>query len=214
MRHELDRLQPDIVMASYANNDFWHWDQQTDEAHAEGLISTDRLRDVMLQSRLIQLIDTSLATLKKFRTDPLATPGNSPNQYWARAATYNYLKPVDEWTRRVPLDAFRRNITQMADMCQTRRLPLILVKWPDQPQASGRWSPRIAYQQTLDEIAAARGLETADVVRLFQDNRSWSVNTYIPNDIVHVNRYGNALAATAAKDAVQRVESLRSAMTN
>ena len=102
----------------------------------------------------------------------------------------------------------------MAVVQCARRLPLILVKWPDQPQAAGQWSTRIAYQQVLDEIAAERSLQVSDVVKLFQDNRSWSVHTYVPNDIVHVNRAGNALAAIAARDAIQRIELRNAALTN
>ena len=65
LRQEIDRLQPDVVMASYANNDFWHWDQQTDDEHAERLNDTNRVRSVLLKSRLVQLIDRASAGLRQ-----------------------------------------------------------------------------------------------------------------------------------------------------
>ena len=71
-----------------------------------------------------------------------------------------------------------------------------------------------AYQNVLEDIAAERTLQIADVVRLFQDNRGWSVGTYVPNDIVHVNRNGNRLAAIAARDAIELVRSQPVFLTN
>jgi len=215
MRQEIDRLQPDIVMASYANNDFWHWDQTTDAQHAEELRRKNGVRSVLMSSRLAQGMDSLLQQSKAAKSDAVpARQTASPNQHWAAAATDNYIQPIDEWTRRVPLDDFRNNIHQMTDLCKQRRLPLVLVKWPDQPQAAGQWSPRIAYQDVLEEVAAERGLLIADVVRLFQENKSWSIHTYVPNDIVHVNRAGNSLAAIAARDAILESLNPQTALTN
>lgn len=199
MRQEIDRLKPDLVMASYANNDFWHWDQTTDEDHAKALGKSDGLSLLISNSRLVQGMAMALQKLNAGRSQADVSTA-SPNQHWAAAATMNYVSPVDEWTRRVPLDSFKSNVSQMADLCDQRDVPLVLVRWPDQPQAAGQWSPRIEYQDVLAEIAVSRGLYVADVVAMFQANRSWSVNTYIPNDIVHVNKDGNRLAAMAAFD--------------
>ena len=213
MRQKLDDLDPDIVMASYANNDFWHWDDQTDAQHAARLHRDSDLRSMLMQSRIVQVMDVAFSRVRdQSATQTVATA--SPNQHWAEAATFNYFAPNEEWTRRVPLESFRDNVNQMADMCEQRSLPLILVKWPDQPQATGKWSPRIAYQNVLEDIAAERTLQIADVVRLFQDNRGWSVGTYVPNDIVHVNRNGNSLAAIAARDAIELVRSQPVFLTN
>ena len=213
MRQKLDLLDPDIVMASYANNDFWHWDNQTDDQHAGRLKHNGHVRRVLMHSRFVQVIDAAFSRLQNHVTTETASTA-SPNQHWAEAATFNYMDPVEEWTRRVPLKSFKDNVNRMADMCEQRRLPLILVKWPDQPQAAGKWSPRIAYQEVLEDIAAERKLQIADVVRLFQKNRDWSIDTFVPNDIVHVNRNGNALAAMAARDAIQRVQSESDYVTN
>ena len=213
MRQKLDEFDPDIVMASYANNDFWHWDDQTDAQHAERLNRAGSLRRVLMQSRIVQIMDTAYARVRdQSATQTVATA--SPNQHWAEAATFNYFAPNEEWTRRVPLESFRENVNQMADLCDQRHLPLILVKWPDQPQAAGKWSPRIAYQNVLEDIAAERTLQIADVVSLFQENRGWSVSTYVPNDIVHVNRDGNSLAAIAARDAIAPLLSRTDYVTN
>ena len=213
MQQKLDDLDPDIVMASYANNDFWHWDDQTDAQHAARLNRDIDLRSVLMRSRIVQIMDSAFSRVHdQSTTQAVATA--SPNQHWAEAATFNYFAPNDEWTRRVPLKSFRENVHQMADLCEQRHLPLILVKWPDQPQAAGKWSPRIAYQNVLEDIAAERSLQIADVVRLFQDNRGWSVGTYVPNDIVHVNRDGNSLAAIAAREAIELVRSQSELLTN
>ncbi len=186
MRQELDRLQPDIVFASYANNDFWTWDNQTDAEHAARLQSWS-LRQTLLRSRAVQLLD---ATVRP--------PKQPASQEWAASATNSYFIPNDNWTQRVPLDAFRANIEQMADLCDERELPLVLVLWPDQPLAAGRWSIRLDYHEVLRDIAAQRNLAVADVTTAFLQNRPWSVRSYVPNDIVHVNRYGNQLAAMEA----------------
>ncbi|MDA1165711.1 MAG: GDSL-type esterase/lipase family protein [Planctomycetota bacterium] len=211
MRQELDRLQPDLVMASYANNDFWHWDQQTDAQHAADFSETG-LASLLRTSRVAQLMDLALIRLRRTAHDTNQTA--SPNQHWAKAATFSYFDPVNEWTRRVPLESFRENLSQMVDLCAARRVPLIMMKWPDQPQAAGLWSPRIAYQEVIDQIAIDRGLHVADVVKLFQENRSWSVGTYVPNDIVHVNRDGNTLAADAAHQAICSALSESHLLTN
>ncbi|MDG1894181.1 MAG: GDSL-type esterase/lipase family protein [Fuerstiella sp.] len=213
MRQKLDDLDPDIVMASYANNDFWHWDDQTDAQHAARLNCDGDLRSMLMHSRIMQLMD-DLCSRVQSPPAPETVATASPNQHWAEAATVNYFAPNDKWTRRVPLDSFRDNVNRMADMCEQRSLPLILVKWPDQPQAAGNWSPRIAYQNVLEEVAAERALQIADVVRLFQENRGWSVGTYVPNDIVHVNRDGNSLAAIAAREAIELARSQSKLMTN
>ena len=199
MRQEIDRLKPDLVMASYANNDFWHWDQMTDEDHAKALGSSRGISSLISKSRLAQGMAVAFQKLNGARSQADVSTA-SPNQHWAAAATMNYVSPVGEWTRRVPLDSFKSNVNQMADLCDQRNVPLVLVRWSDQPQAGGQWSPRIEYQDVLAEIAVSRGLYQADVVAMFQANRSWSVNTYIPNDIVHVNKDGNRLAAMAAFD--------------
>ena len=62
-------------------------------------------------------------------------------------------------------------------------------------------------REFIQQQAAERGLQVSDVVGLFQQNQNWSVNTYVPNDIVHVNRDGNRLAAIAARDAIRRTVS-------
>lgn len=214
MRQEIDRLQPDLVMASYANNDFWHWDQQTDEQHALRLASSHGIREIVMQSRLAQVLDDTIRAMRDSDVQQASSSQGSPNQDWAAEATASYFEPESAWTQRVPLEAFRKNINTMADLCEQRRLPLILVKWPDQPQAGGHWSPRIAYQDVLEEIAAERRLQVADIVRHFQDNRGWSVQTYVPNDIVHVNRNGNTLAAIAAIEAINRIRNRRDTLTN
>lgn len=213
MRQEIDRLQPDVVLASYANNDFWHWDQTTDLQHASQFSSEGRVRTVLMNSRLAQVL-AGLSDRVTVNLAPHSNEAASPNQHWAKAATSNYISPNEEWTRRVPLKSFRQNVNEMADLCQERQLPLVLVKWPDQPQSRGRWSPRIEYQDALQEIADARNLGIADVVSLFQANRSWASQTYIPNDIVHVNRDGNRLAAEAAYEALCAVLSLEQSSTH
>lgn len=190
MQQELDRLNPDVVYASYANNDFWRWDGRTDVEHARRMTGFSIGR-ILRASRGVQLVDHFVS----------ANQSNDKLK-WARDASHNYFEPNADWVPRVPIEAFRSNISQMADLCGKRDIPLILVAWPDQPQAAGKWSVRIEYQEVLRDIAAQRGLVIADIAGFFQRNRSWSVRTYIPNDIVHVNRHGNQLAAVAAREAL------------
>ena len=201
MQQELSRLQPDIVLASYANNDFWHWDDTTDKSHAQQFQQSS-LRNVLMHSRIACLFDDLLSGLRQPDADALQAP--SPNKRWAQTATVNYVSPIPQWTRRVPLDDFRVNICQMADLCAEHQAACILVKWPDQPMAGGQGSPREEYHTILGQIARERRLAVADVVAAFQ-RHPWSVDTYIPNDIVHVNKSGNALAAQSAFEAVRQV---------
>ena len=204
MRQELERLQADIVLASYANNDFWYWDNTTDAQHASSFSGSGVVSGLVSNSRLVGLMKSGIDSARRL-TAASEQSAASPNQHWAQSATSNYGQSVSEWTRRVPLPAFRENISCMADLCRARGIPLILVRWPDQPQAAGQWSPRIDYQDVLFDIAAQRQLPIADVVSMFQANQPWSVRTYVPNDIVHVNRDGNRLAAVAARRAVHQI---------
>jgi lysophospholipase L1-like esterase len=198
MRQEVDRLQPDIVFASYANNDFWRWGDRTDQQHARRF-GNSSLHSRLMQSRLLQVVDH----FARPRAEPTASE-------WAQSTTFNYVTPNDGWVPRVPLEHFEANIGEMCDVCESRRIPMTLVLWPDQPQAAGQWSPRIEYQDSLKKIAATRGVELADVVSIFQRNRELAVQSYVPNDIVHVDRNGNRLAAIAASHAAGKcVERLR-----
>jgi lysophospholipase L1-like esterase len=190
MRQELDRLNPDVVFASYANNDFWRWGDHTDEQHAQRFTESS-LHTRLMQSRALQVIDR----LVRPSTEPTASE-------WAQSTTFNYVNPNEEWVPRVPLQQFETNIEGMCDLCESRRVPLALVLWPDQPQAAGHWSPRIDYQHSLKTIAARRNVVLSDVVSIFQRNRAMAVQSYVPNDIVHVDRNGNRLAAIAARNAV------------
>lgn len=197
LRQEVDRLQPDIVFASYANNDFWRWGDRTDQQHARRF-GTSSLHSRLMQSRLLQVVDH----LVKPKAEPTASK-------WAQSTTFNYVSPNDGWVPRVSLEQFVANIEGMCDLCEARSIPMTLVLWPDQPQAAGEWSPRIEYQDSLKKIATKRGVELADVVSIFQRNRELAVRSYVPNDIVHVDRSGNRLAALAASQAAGKcVETL------
>ena len=198
MRQEVDRLQPDIVFASYANNDFWRWGNRTDEQHARRFDSSS-LHSRLMHSRLLQVVD-QFARPKAERTASA----------WAQSTTFNYVSPNESWVPRVPLEQFESNIDGMCDLCESRSIPMALVLWPDQPQAAGQWSPRIEYQNSLKKVAAKRGVEQADVVSIFQRNRELAVQSYVPNDIVHVDGNGNRLAALAASQAAGKcVEALQ-----
>lgn len=189
LRQEVDRLQPDIVFASYANNDFWRWGDRTDQQHARRFDNSS-LHSRLMQSRLLQLVDHVVR--------PKAEPTASE---WAQSTTFNYVIPNDGWVPRVPLEQFEANIEGICDLCEARSIPMTLVLWPDQPQAAGQWSPRIEYQDSLKKIATKRDVEVADVVSIFQRNQELAVQSYVPNDIVHVDRSGNRLAALAASQA-------------
>jgi lysophospholipase L1-like esterase len=193
MRQEIDRLQPDIVIATYANNDFWRWDDRTDAEQA-GRLANHGQHGILSGSRALQLVDRYLSpAIRKQRSR------------WAETATRNYVDPQSQWVPRVPLDEFKENIVAMSDLCEKRKVPLVLVAWPDQWQVMGHWSPRIRYQDVLRQVALERDLAVADVVHIFREHRPESVQTYIPNDIVHVNRSGNRLAALAALKTLRMV---------
>ena len=195
MRRELKPLAPDVVLMTCANNDFWRWDDRTDAEQAV------RLKDSSWTKPLRYSRAFQLASLFYAKT----VSGNQPRgQTWAGKASRNYFAPEESWTPRVPFDEFRANLQAMADLCEEQNVPLVFVIWPDQPQAAGRWSIRIAYHEAMFAVANERRLVVADVATAFR-KRSWAVRCYIPNDIVHVNAEGNRIAAEAARAALDEV---------
>ena len=195
MRRELKSLAPDVVLMTCANNDFWRWDDRTDAEQAIRLKEASWTKPVRY-SRAFQLASSFYA--KTISGD------QSRGQAWAEKASRNYFAPEESWTPRVPLDEFRANLQAMADLCEEQKVPLVFVIWPDQPQAAGRWSIRIAYHEAMFSVANERRLVVADVATAFR-KRSWAVRCYIPNDIVHVNADGNRIAAEAARAALDEV---------
>jgi hypothetical protein len=207
MRQELDRLQPDVVIASYANHDFWHWDGKSDREQAIRFqqVSFSRL---LRKSRAVQVLDDWLA------------PTNDPSkQDWAETTTQGYLHHDVDGVARVRLDQFEANLVEMSKICDSKNVRLIFMLWPDRPQVAGTASQsnqsidissshgnaasslsvRLDYQNVIKQVAEDRGDQVADVVSEFQRNRSWSLRTFLPRDIVHVNKSGNRLAAIAAE---------------
>lgn len=195
MRREMKSLAPDVVLLTCANNDFWRWDNRTDADQAKHLAGS-AIRNSLMQSHAVQLADQLYGHL---------TRGSATNDAeWARKASLNYFKPEESWTPRVPLDEFKFNLEQMAMICEEQRVPLALVIWPDQLQAAGKWSIRVAYHEAMFKVATERNLLIVDIATAFQQRR-WSVHCYIPNDIVHVNAEGNRIAAEAARSTLDQI---------
>jgi lysophospholipase L1-like esterase len=193
MRQEIDRLEPDVVIASYANNDFWHWDNKTDREQA-ARFNRNSFGQLLRKSRAVQVLDQWLT-----RRD-----SQNENDDWAKTTSQKYFDDAPAGVARVPLDHFEQNLIAMSEICTERNIRLIYMLWPDQFQAAGRWSKRIDYQDVIKQIANEGDHGIADVVTQFQRNRPWSVRTYFSNDIVHVNKFGNRLAAIAAEKVVLR----------
>lgn len=195
MRRELKSLAPDVVLLTCANNDFWRWDNCTDVEQAKRLTESS-LHDTLMLSHALQLAD------KWYGNWSRQTPQTDVE--WARKASLNYFEPEEAWTPRVPLAEFEANLQQMAVLCEEQNVPLIFVIWPDQLQAAGKWSVRVAYHDAMLKVASEQGLLIADVATAFRQ-RPWSVRCYIPDDIVHVNAEGNRIAAEAARNALDQV---------
>jgi hypothetical protein len=195
MRRELASLAPDVVFLTCANNDFWRWDDRTDAEQAK-LLAGSSLRDSLMRSRVLQLADEWYGRL--------STPTADGDAEWARKASLNYFEPEEAWTPRVPIEDFEANLQQIAFLCEKQKVPLVFVIWPDQLQAAGKWSVRVAYHDAMFRVASERGLLIADVATAFRQ-RPWSVRCYIPNDIVHVNVEGNRIAAEAARNALDQI---------
>ena len=195
MRRELPLLDPDVVFITCANNDFWRWDDRTDAQQAERLAGSP-VRNALMHSRAFQLASEWYS-----RSGSVASTRDAE---WARKASLNYFDPDEAWTPRVPLEDFESNLQQIAFLCEEQKVPLVLVIWPDQLQAAGKWSVRVNYHAAMFKVASQRGLLVADVATAFQ-RRPWSVRCYIPNDIVHVNAEGNRIAAEAARNALDQV---------
>lgn len=197
MRRELERLDPDAVLLTCANNDFWRWDNRTDAEQATRLAGST-LQLTLQHSRAVQLAgDWYGRFIQKTRQ-------RDADADWARKASQNYFEPEESWTPRVRLDEFEANLQRMAVLCEEQKVPLIFVIWPDQLQAAGKWSVRIAYHDVMFKVASERGVLVADVATFFRQ-RPWSVHCYIPNDIVHVNAEGNRIAAECARDALEEL---------
>lgn len=200
MRREMKSLAPDAVFLTCANNDFWRWDDRTDVEQAARLKESS-LTAMLRSSRAFQLAETLYAGLaRSSESSDRATHG----QIWAQKASQNYFTPEESWTPRVPLKDFQANLHAIADLCEEQNVPLIFVIWPDQLQAAGKWSVRMAYHDAMFAVATERQLGIADVATAFRQ-RPWSVRCYIPNDIVHVNAEGNRIAAEAARAALDEL---------
>jgi lysophospholipase L1-like esterase len=195
MRRELKSLAPDVVLLTCANNDFWRWDDRTDAEQSERLTRSP-LRDSLMHSRAFQLAS------EWYGQSGSQVPDQDAE--WARKASLNYFEPEETWTPRVPLEDFESNLLQIASLCEEQKVPLILVIWPDQLQAAGKWSVRASYHDAMFKVASERGLLIADVATAFRQ-RPWSVRCYIPDDIVHVNAEGNRIAAEAARNALDQL---------
>lgn len=195
MQRELKSLAPDVVLMTCANNDFWRWDDRTDAEQAIRLKESSWTKPLHY-SRAFQL--ASSFYVKTFSSN------QDGDQAWAEKASRNYFAPEESWTPRVPLDEFQANLHAMAELCEEQNVPLVFVIWPDKPQAAGRWSIRIAYHEAMFAVANERRLVVADVATAFR-KRTWSVQCYIPNDIVHVNAEGNRIAAEAVRAAIDEV---------
>jgi lysophospholipase L1-like esterase len=197
MEQQLPILKPDVVLATFGNNDGWRWDDKSDIEHAR-LNCGSLLKSLARQSRAVAVVARWWSTRAKSTARPSRTD-------WAKLASDNFFSPEADWEPRVNLDDFAGNLRAMAELCRRRQAQLVLVVWPDREQLVSATSLREPYQAVIREVAEEFELPVVDLVTSFRQ-RSWeSPDYYLANDIIHVGRRGNRVAARGALQTVSRL---------
>jgi len=126
-------LQPDLIIASFGPNDAGGWSSHTDRGNAR------RIQEAQSPGILgnLRLFWFMADARQKIRTGFLrATQGHSP---------------------RMPPDDFRATITEIADECRARGIPLLFMIWPWREQIeSGIES--MGYQALFEQTAGEIGV--------------------------------------------------------
>lgn len=198
LTRELEKWQPQLAFITFGNNDGWKWDGMTDREHALRSSAVRGLA-VLNRSRAWQWLMASRqqSVQAKVTRDQLA---------WAEQATFNYFDPNEQWTPRVSVEDFGRNLLAMIDDCRKHDCEPVMVVWPDQRQFLGQSTWRPPYQEAMRRVAADAGVRYLDLVTHFEQAGDWAVERFLQNDVVHVDGPGNRFVADAVARLVREAD--------
>lgn len=193
---ELDKWKPHLAMITFGNNDGWRWDGMSDQEHARRMSS----------ARALSFLNNSQALrwLISLRQQSVQQQSTSAQLEWARQATWNYFDPNTQWTPRVSVPEFAENLRSMIDACQRNACRPVLVVWPDRRQLEGQPTWRPPYQEAMRQVAKQADVECLDLVPLFESGGQWSVDRFLPNDVVHLDQAGNEIVSDAVGSLIRK----------
>ncbi len=164
---------PDLVIACFGQNDFDTWNTFTDLQRAVGDASKQETKESG-HSDLFVLAKLALAGAREM----LATPSDAP------------LQP------RLTREEFRDTLEQMRLLCESRGIPLVLLRWPQEPQVLEKNPAPINYEDILFSFKDAPGVIFVDLYPAFIEKTE-----PLYADPVH----GNAAGCDAAAEALIEV---------
>lgn len=169
-------LKPDLVVACFGQNDFDTWNTTTDLQRAMNETSAVAPKESG-QSDLFVLARMAIAGARGL----LSTPSDAP------------LQP------RLTREEFRDTLEQIRLLCVEQGIPLILLRWPQEPQVLEKNPTPIHYEDIILSFEGAEGVTLVDLYPAFAaEERS----LYI--DPVHCSAAGCEVAArTLAKTVLQ-----------
>lgn len=170
-------LKPDLVVACFGQNDFDTWNTTTDLQRAMNETSAVEAKESG-HSDLFVLARMALAGAKEL----LSTPSDAP------------LQP------RLTRDEFRDTLEQMRLICLDHGIPLILLRWPQEPQVLEKNPAPIHYEDIILSFRDAEGVTLVDLYPAFAAEQR---SLYI--DPVHGSAAGCEVAAHTLAGTVLQV---------
>lgn len=197
MAQSLPQLDADLVIATFGNNDAWHWDNLSDREHAvrnQGATFGLDWRGSRALAAVVQLAS---------RRSPADLAGEPA---WARRVSENFFQPLPAWRPRVSHREFVLNLEDMIASCHATGTPLLLIVWPDYFQVQGRITVRDHYQELIRHTAARHdNVRCLDLLPIFRERYPAALGYYLDQDIIHVNAAGNRLVAGAIRQLLQEI---------
>ncbi|MEO1998534.1 MAG: GDSL-type esterase/lipase family protein, partial [Planctomycetaceae bacterium] len=197
LARSLPQLAPDLVIATFGNNDAWRWDDRSDREHA----ARRRRGSVRWNWRRSRAL-TAFSKL----TTPCLDSVSTTDAAWARRVSSNFFQPVAAWRPRVNLQEFADNLDKMVRVCHDRGIQLVLLVWPDYFQVQGRLTIRNRYQDLIRRTADRHdGVGCVDLLPVFRSRYPASLQYYLDQDIIHINAAGNTVVAATIRQLLQEI---------
>lgn len=197
MAQSLPRLDADLVIATFGNNDAWRWDNLSDQEHGMR-IQAATLGGEWHGSRALTVLSRLAAGSPQ--ADLAAEPA------WARRVSENFFQPVPAWRPRVNQREFVCNLEDMISCCRKNGTHLLLIAWPDYFQVQGRITVRDRYQELIRRTADRHdNVRCLDLLPVFRERYPTCLGYYLKQDIIHVNAAGNRLVADTIRQLLSEI---------
>ena len=199
----LPELQPDLVVVTFGNNDGWCWDNHTDREFARSRRNRAGV-PVLRSSRAMQL-----GTL--WYQGRFGQPAH-PDRQWADDVWSYRTEP--DWTPRVPMNEFAKNLSEIARLCRSANSDIVLVQWPDRVQLGGLPTPRQPYLNIIESVCDSQAISRVNLIPTFMARATETRAMYLPDDNIHVDAAGNRIVADAVAHAVAAMIRMSRPMAN